>query len=89
MGKVGSVFTSTGSQHGGQETTIFTFLPPLLHLGFVIVGLPYSFQGQMGVTEVMENSPYGARPSPEVTDVDNRRRLSSRVPGTKDGTLRK
>jgi NAD(P)H dehydrogenase (quinone) len=60
VGKVGSVFTSTGSQHGGQETTIFTFLAPLLHLGFVIVGLPYSFQGQMGVTEVMGNSPYGA-----------------------------
>ncbi len=60
VGKVGSVFTSSGSQHGGQETTIFTFLPPLLHLGFVIVGLPYSFQGQMGVAEVMGNSPYGA-----------------------------
>ena len=60
VGKVGSVFTSTGSQHGGQETTIFTFLAPLLHLGFVIVGLPYSFQGQMGVSEVMGNSPYGA-----------------------------
>ena len=60
VGKVGSVFTSTGSQHGGQETTILTFLAPLLHLGFVIVGLPYSFQGQMGVTEVMGNSPYGA-----------------------------
>jgi NAD(P)H dehydrogenase (quinone) len=60
VGKVGSVFTSTGSQHGGQETTILTFVPPLLHLGFIIVGLPYSFQGQMGVTEVMGNSPYGA-----------------------------
>jgi NAD(P)H dehydrogenase (quinone) len=60
VGKVGSVFTSTGSQHGGQETTIFTFLAPLLHLGFVVVGLPYSFQGQTGVTEVMGNSPYGA-----------------------------
>ena len=60
VGKVGSVFTSTGSQHGGQETTILTFLAPLLHLGFVIVGLPYSFQGQMGVAEVMGNSPYGA-----------------------------
>jgi NAD(P)H dehydrogenase (quinone) len=60
VGKVGSVFTSSATQHGGQETTIFTFLAPLLHLGFVIVGLPYSFQGQMGVTEVMGNSPYGA-----------------------------
>lgn len=60
VGKVGSVFTSTATQHGGQESTILTFHPVLLHLGFVIVGLPYAFQGQMGVTEVMGNSPYGA-----------------------------
>ena len=59
-GKVGSVFTSTATQHGGQESTILTFLPVLLHLGFIIVGLPYSFQGQMGFAEVMGNSPYGA-----------------------------
>jgi NAD(P)H dehydrogenase (quinone) len=60
VGKVGSVFTSTATQHGGQESTILTFHPVLLHLGMVIVGLPYAFQGQMGVTEVMGNSPYGA-----------------------------
>lgn len=60
VGKVGSVFTSSATQHGGQESTILTFHPVLLHLGFVIVGLPYSFQGQMGVSEVMGNSPYGA-----------------------------
>ena len=60
IGKVGSAFTSTATQHGGQESTILTFHPVLLHLGFVIVGLPYAFQGQMGVTEVMGNSPYGA-----------------------------
>lgn len=60
VGKVASVFTSTATQHGGQESTILTFHPVLLHLGFVIVGLPYAFQGQMGVTEVMGNSPYGA-----------------------------
>lgn len=60
VGKVGSVFTSSATQHGGQESTILTFHPVLLHLGMVIVGLPYSFQGQMGVTEVMGNSPYGA-----------------------------
>jgi len=60
VGKVGSVFTSSGTQHGGQESTILTFHPVLLHLGFVIVGLPYSFQGQMGTDEVMGNSPYGA-----------------------------
>jgi NAD(P)H dehydrogenase (quinone) len=59
-GKVGSVFTSTASQHGGQESTILTFLPVLMHLGFVVVGLPYSFQGQMGTDEVKGGSPYGA-----------------------------
>ncbi len=60
VGKVGSVFTSSATQHGGQESTILTFHPLLLHLGMVVVGLPYAFQGQMGVTEVMGNSPYGA-----------------------------
>lgn len=60
VGKVGSVFSSTATQHGGQESTILTFHPVLLHLGMVVVGLPYSFQGQMGVSEVMGNTPYGA-----------------------------
>jgi NAD(P)H dehydrogenase (quinone) len=60
VGKVGSVFTSTATQHGGQESTILSTHTLLLHLGMVVVGLPYSFQGQMGVTEVMGNSPYGA-----------------------------
>jgi NAD(P)H dehydrogenase (quinone) len=60
VGKVGSVFTSSATQHGGQESTILSFHTVLLHLGFVIVGLPYSFQGQMGHDEVMGNSPYGA-----------------------------
>ena len=60
VGKVGSVFTSSATQHGGQESTILTFHPVLLHLGFVLVGLPYAFAGQMGVSEVMGNSPYGA-----------------------------
>jgi len=58
--KVAGVFTSSATQHGGQESTILTFVPVLMHLGFVIVGLPYSFQGQMGHAEVMGNSPYGA-----------------------------
>ena len=52
VGKVGSVFTSTATQHGGQESTILSTHTVLLHLGFVIVGLPYTFQGQMGVKEV-------------------------------------
>jgi NAD(P)H dehydrogenase (quinone) len=60
VGKVGSVFTSSATQHGGQESTILTFHPVLLHLGMIVVGLPYAFQGQMGVSEVMGNSPYGA-----------------------------
>ena len=60
VGKVGSVFSSSATQHGGQESTILTFHPVLMHLGMVVVGLPYAFQGQMGVSEVMGNSPYGA-----------------------------
>ena len=60
VGKVGSVFSSSATQHGGQESTILTFHPVLLHLGMVIVGLPYAFQGQMGVSEVMGGTPYGA-----------------------------
>jgi NAD(P)H dehydrogenase (quinone) len=60
VGKVGSVMSSSGTQHGGQESTILTFIPTLLHLGMVVVGLPYSFQGQSGVEEVKGGSPYGA-----------------------------
>ena len=60
VGKVGSVFTSTESQHGGQETTILTFIPPLLHLGMIIVGLPYTWQGQKRLDEIAGGSPYGA-----------------------------
>jgi NAD(P)H dehydrogenase (quinone) len=60
VGKAAGVFTSSATQHGGQESTILTFIPVLMHLGFVIVGLPYAFQGQMGHAEVMGNSPYGA-----------------------------
>ncbi len=60
IGKVGAVFTSTASQHGGQESTILSVHTVLLHQGMVVVGLPYSFQGQLGTDEVMGNSPYGA-----------------------------
>jgi NAD(P)H dehydrogenase (quinone) len=60
VGKVGSVFTSSATQHGGQESTILTFHAVLLHLGFVVVGLPYSFKGQMGLEETKGSSPYGA-----------------------------
>lgn len=60
VGKVGSVFTSSGTQHGGQESTILTFIPTLLHHGLAVVGLPYSFAGQTGVDEIKGGSPYGA-----------------------------
>ena len=60
VGKVGSVFTSTATQHGGQESTILSFHITLLHHGFVIVGLPYAFQGQMQNDEISGGSPYGA-----------------------------
>jgi NAD(P)H dehydrogenase (quinone) len=60
VGKVGSVFTSSATQHGGQESTILTFLTYLLHQGMVVVGLPYSFAGQMRIDEITGGSPYGA-----------------------------
>jgi len=60
IGKVGSVFTSSGTQHGGQESTLLGFIPTFLHHGMVVAGLPYSFQGQMGGEEVKGGSPYGA-----------------------------
>lgn len=60
VGKVGSVFTSSGTQHGGQETTILTVHINLLHFGMVVVGLPYSFKGQMVMDQITGCSPYGA-----------------------------
>lgn len=59
-GKVGAVFVSTATQHGGQEATILATIPNLLHLGMVIVGLPYSFAGQKTLDEITGGSPYGA-----------------------------
>lgn len=60
IGKPAAVFTSTSTQHGGQETTIISTMITLLHLGFVIVGLPYSFKEQMTLEEITGGSPYGA-----------------------------
>ena len=60
VGKVGSVFTSSATQHGGQESTILSFHITLLHHGMILVGLPYSFQGQMRIDEMTGGSPYGA-----------------------------
>jgi NAD(P)H dehydrogenase (quinone) len=74
IGKVGSVFASTATQHGGQESTILSTHTVLLHQGMVIVGLPYSFQGQMGVKEVTGGSPYGAT---TISDGDGSRQPSA------------
>ena len=60
IGKVGAAFTSTASQHGGQETTLLSILTNLLHQGLIISGLPYSFQGQLKLDEVTGGTPYGA-----------------------------
>lgn len=60
IGKVGSVFASTAAQHGGQETTITSFHTTLLHQGMIIVGLPYSAQGQLNMVEITGGTPYGA-----------------------------
>lgn len=60
VGKVGSVFTSSATQHGGQESTILSFHTTLLHQGMIVVGLPYTCQLQMGVDEIKGGSPYGA-----------------------------
>jgi NAD(P)H dehydrogenase (quinone) len=60
VGKVGGAFTSTASQHGGQEVTLFSIITNLLHFGMIIVGLPYSHQGQMTLDEIVGGSPYGS-----------------------------
>lgn len=81
VGKLGGVFTSTASQHGGQESTLLNFHTCLLHLGFVVAGLPYSFQGQLGIDEVAGGTPYGASTiaagdgsrQPSETDLDGAR----------------
>jgi NAD(P)H dehydrogenase (quinone) len=60
VGKAGSVFTSSATQHGGQESTLITFHITLLHQGMIVVGLPYAFAGQMRNDEITGGSPYGA-----------------------------
>jgi NAD(P)H dehydrogenase (quinone) len=60
LGKVGGAFVSTGTQHGGQETTLFSLITNLLHFGMVVVGMNYGYQGQMTLDEVSGGSPYGA-----------------------------
>ncbi|WP_084582006.1 NAD(P)H:quinone oxidoreductase [Sphingomonas azotifigens] len=89
-GKVGAAFTSTASQHGGQETTLFSILTNLLHFGMTIVGLDYGFQGQGGVDEVKGGAPYGATTiadgdgsrQPSAVELDGARYLGARVATT-------
>ncbi|MBD3762073.1 NAD(P)H:quinone oxidoreductase [Sphingomonadaceae bacterium G21617-S1] len=73
-GKVGAAFTASATQHGGQETTLFSIITNLLHFGMTIVGLPYSFAGQMGVDEVKGGAPYGAT---TIADGDGSRQPSA------------
>jgi NAD(P)H dehydrogenase (quinone) len=86
-GKVGGAFTSTASQHGGQETTLFSIITNLMHMGMTIVGLDYGFQGQLGVDEVTGGSPYGATTiagakgerQPSATELDGARYQGRRI----------
>lgn len=89
-GKVGGAFTSTASQHGGQETTLFSIITNMLHFGMTIVGLDYGFQAQMGVDEVKGGSPYGATTiadgngsrQPSATELDGARYQGRRIAQT-------
>jgi NAD(P)H:quinone oxidoreductase type IV len=73
IGKVGSVFTSTGSQHGGQETTITSIHTNLFHYGMIVVGIPYSISELMNMKEITGGTPYGAT---TIADIDNTRKPS-------------
>ena len=89
-GKVGAVFTSSATQHGGQETTLFSLITNLLHFGMTIVGLDYGFAGQMRNDEVVGGAPYGATTiaggdgsrSPSETELEGARYLGKRVAET-------
>ena len=72
--KVGAGFTATATQHGGQETTLFSIITNLLHFGMIVVGLPYGFKKMMTVTEVVGGSPYGAT---TIADGDGSRQPSA------------
>jgi NAD(P)H dehydrogenase (quinone) len=89
-GKVGAAFTSTATQHGGQEQTLFSVITNLLHFGMVIVGLPYSHAGQMSLDEIVGGSPYGAttiaggqgQRQPSQIDLDGARHQGEQVART-------
>jgi NAD(P)H dehydrogenase (quinone) len=86
-GKVGGAFTSTATQHGGQEVTLFSILTNLLHFGLVIVGLDYGYEGHQGVKEVHGTTPYGASTladgdgsrQPSAVDLDGARYQGRRI----------
>lgn len=88
-GKVGAAFVSSGTQHGGQETTLFSLITNLLHFGMVIVGLDYGFSAQQSDKEIVGGAPYGATTiaggdgsrQPSVIDLDGARYLGNRVAG--------
>lgn len=89
-GKVGAAFTGTASQHGGQETTLFSIITNMLHFGMTIVGLDYGFQGQLTLESVEGGSPYGATTiagsdgsrQPSAIELDGARYLGKRVAET-------
>ncbi|MDB6182684.1 NAD(P)H:quinone oxidoreductase [Paracoccus fistulariae] len=89
-GKVGAAFTSTATQHGGQETTLFSVITNLLHFGMTVVGLDYGFQAQMDNSKVLGGAPYGATTiaggdgsrQPEAEDLDGARYMGRRVADT-------
>ena len=89
IGKVGGAFTSSATQHGGQETTLFSIITNLLHHGLTIVGLDYGYAGQMGVDEVKGGSPYGATTvsdgngsrQPSAAELDGARYQGRRIAG--------
>ncbi|NML06460.1 NAD(P)H:quinone oxidoreductase [Sphingomonas sp. G-3-2-10] len=86
-GKVGGAFTSTATQHGGQETTLFSIITNLLHFGLTIVGLDYGHAGQMDNSEIVGGAPYGATTiaggdgsrQPTATDLDGARYQGRRI----------
>lgn len=89
-GKVGAAFTSSATQHGGNETTLFSIITNLLHFGMTVVGLDYGYQAQMGHGEVVGGSPYGATTiaggrgerQPSEADLGGARYLGARVART-------
>jgi len=88
-GKVGGAFTSTATQHGGQETTLFSIITNLLHFGMVIVGLDYGHAGQMTLEEITGGSPYGATTIAGGDGSRRRPRTSSRAPATRAARSRR